>query len=70
MQMNEAEDMKKERKESFKTVSVAFKQGPLNFDFAFRKRMVKNLTTFHFLFLKKWTNFDNLNFDGCMRSIH
>ena len=38
MKMNEAEDTKKERKkerkESFKTVTVGFEFGPLNFDYA------------------------------------
>jgi hypothetical protein len=31
--MSEAEDMKGEGKESFKTVTVGFKRDPLSFDF-------------------------------------
>jgi hypothetical protein len=34
MKMEEAEDMKKERKEMFNIVTVGFKWRPLNFDFA------------------------------------
>ena len=34
MKINDAEDMKKERKEGFKILTVVFKWGPLNFDFA------------------------------------
>jgi hypothetical protein len=33
MKTNKAEDMKKERKESFKTVTVGFKYELLNFNF-------------------------------------
>jgi hypothetical protein len=32
--MNEAKDMKEERRESFIIPRVSFKWGPLNFDFA------------------------------------
>ena len=34
MKINEAEDMEKEIKESFQIVTVGFKLGALNFDFA------------------------------------
>jgi hypothetical protein len=44
--MNETEDIKKERKESFKIPAVGFKWEPLNFDFALKSLYNTGLLVF------------------------
>jgi hypothetical protein len=51
MKTNEAEDMKKKRKESFRILTVGFKWGPLNFNFALTSYSQK-FNYLHFLFLE------------------